>query len=105
MTNPPIRSKRLRSRLLFCSRVSLVVVKRVFVPNPKIHFQFATKIHIFRCLRMVITVAPTIGLELVKMHWKAEPVIYKFGFQSILCFDFAFDPKFRLLGMLRSVQN
>jgi hypothetical protein len=35
---------------------------------------------------MVVAVALAIGSELVNMCWKAEPVIYKFCFRSILCF-------------------
>jgi hypothetical protein len=35
-------------------------------------------------LRMTITIAPVIGLELASMRWKAEPVISRFGFQNIL---------------------
>jgi hypothetical protein len=67
-------------RPIFCLGVPSVVLKRVFIPNPMIHFQLSTKIRIYRCLRMVIAVALAIGSELVNMCWKAEPVIYKFGF-------------------------
>jgi hypothetical protein len=53
-----------------------------------IHFQFSTKIRICRCLPMVVAVALAIGSKLINMRWKAEPVIYKFGFWSILSFIF-----------------
>jgi hypothetical protein len=67
-------------RPAFCSGVPSVVLKRVFVPTPMTHFQFSTEIRICRYLRMVVAIALAIGSELVAMRWKAEPVIYKFGF-------------------------
>jgi hypothetical protein len=92
-------------RPLFCSSVPSVVLKWVFIPNPMIHFQFSTVIHICRCHRMVVAVALAIGSELINMRCKAESIIYKFGFSKYLKFHFASDPMFWLLGTLRSVQN